>query len=340
MLGRMGEVVREVASERQVPLVDFEAAVERASEGEIPGENLFLDHVHPTIEGNLLLAREFLETMVASGLVEAGPGWGEAAADEVRKKVLAQIDEEAHGLALMKLSKVLGWAGKLEEADRLSQQAAEKLPNDARVQYQAGLTAQLQGRSAEAERHYRLALEAQPDADLPHQNLGVLLEEKGDLAGSVEHYRLAISNARTRQTQIDNTVNLAKALLGLGFEHYQERRFEEAEACFAESDRLSPGNADTLARLGLAQMAAGKGPEAVSSLEKAVSIDPLNAGLRNRLAAAYAAAGRNREAVVEWVEAVRLVPGIQYVPHATPKVLRQAGQEELAAVMERAAGGG
>ncbi len=340
MLGRMGDVIREVADDRGVPLVDFEAAVVRESDAGIPGQDLFLDHVHPTIEGNLLLAREFLEAMIESDMVEPVAGWGEGAVDEVRESVLASVDEEAHALALMKLSKVLGWAGKLEESDRLSQQAAEKLPGDSRVQYQAGLSAQLQGRNADAERHYRLAVEAQPDADLPHQNLGVLLEEKGDLVGSVEHYRLALRHARTRETQIVNTVNLAQALLGLGYEHYQGRRFAEAESCFAEADQLSPGDAGTLARLGLAQMALGKGSEAAASLERAVSVEPLNPRLRNQLSAAYAAAGRDREAVVEWVEAVHLQPDLRGAPDATPRILRQAGKSDLAALMEKAVGGG
>jgi Flp pilus assembly protein TadD len=146
----------------------------------------------------------------------------------------------------MKLSKVLGWAGKLAEADDLAQQAVSLFPNDARIRHQAGLTAHLSGRPAEAADHYRAAVTIQPDADEPRLNLGVILKESGDLVAAEHQLRIALDDALTEKSRRLAAANLAETLVGLGFIDYRAGRFDSAVARFAEADRLVPDNADTL----------------------------------------------------------------------------------------------
>ena len=326
MLGPMADIVRQVATDRNVPLVDFERIVEKESPNGIAGGGLFLDHVHPTIEGHLLLARSILETMAESGLVRPAPDWSGSKVEEVREAVFASIDSTDHGLALMRLSKVLGWAGKLTEAFELAQRAVALAPDDVAIQYQAGLTAHMTGRRRQAVAHYQRAIELQPDADLPRQNLGVLLKEAGRPEEAAVQFRKAIEYARTEATRRENTENLAQALVMIGFLHYREGRFEDAERSFAESNALLPGSPDTLARLGLAQMAAGRRPEAVASLEQAAAVAPENAALHNRLAVAYASNNQMEEANRAWQRAVELDPEIGGAPDAFPKVMNRARQ--------------
>ena len=82
----IGQIVAEVAREQQVMLVDFEELLEKrmlsAEKHSILGEEFFLDHVHPTIEGHKLLAVALLETMSRPGLVHPGPDWRDRAASE------------------------------------------------------------------------------------------------------------------------------------------------------------------------------------------------------------------------------------------------------------------
>ena len=60
----MKGIVAEVAAQRSVPLVDFATIVETHSNQAMPGENLFLDHVHRTIEGHRLLALALLDVVL------------------------------------------------------------------------------------------------------------------------------------------------------------------------------------------------------------------------------------------------------------------------------------
>jgi tetratricopeptide (TPR) repeat protein len=203
------EILSQVAAERRVPLVDFAPVVEVRSEHGIPDANLFLDHVHLTIEGYRLLALEIIKTMEKEGIVH--PSWDSAAIERVTQNVLGRIDTRAHSLALMNLCKTLGWAGKREEAYRAGAQAAKLGPDIAKVRYEAGLAAQLSNRPEEAIGHYRRALEREPTLGDAHCGLAVLLEERGQLAEAITHYRLAQQHGKPRDAERDRT-NLLGAL--------------------------------------------------------------------------------------------------------------------------------
>ena len=125
----MRRIVAEIAKEQEVGLVDYVDLTERHMQKiqghSIPGEELFLDHVHPTIEGHKILAVALVQAMVDEGLVRPGSDWGEQTIAVVSTKIEARTDREAHGRALASLARVLLWARKLEDAARLARQAQE-----------------------------------------------------------------------------------------------------------------------------------------------------------------------------------------------------------------------
>ena len=329
----MPGIVREVAAERSAPLVDFvHTADERAPNG-IPGSELFLDHVHPTIEGYRLIALALLDEMISSGMVEPRAGWGEDGVRQVVAAVEGRLDNHVRATGLLNLSKTLGWAGKLVEAYRLAQQAIELDPDSVQVQYQAGLAADLLGRLDEAMAHYQRAIEILPTADLAHGNLAVGLEKKGRLPEAVEHYRLAFEYSSAEELQ-HNRDNLANALKLYGYRVYGELRFEEAVALLEEADRVRPNDPEILNRLGTALMAVGRPQAAIEKLEAAVRIRPNDAGAHNRLALALALAGRPDEAAAVYRQALALNPRVVDAPDNLFTVLGRMGRTELAAQIQ------
>jgi len=207
-LSPIERIVEEVASDREVPLIDFVASQDARSPHGIPGEVVFLDHVHPTIESHRQLALEIMDVMTEAGI--AVPTLDRATAERVKNEVTGRIDPASHARALTKLSKVLGWAGKMREAYRLAAQAAEMNPEDAATQYQAGLTAQLTGNTAESIVHYRKSIELDPNVSLAYGNLGVALEEIGDLEGAIRQFKLALQFADNQEDSARNQNNLAR----------------------------------------------------------------------------------------------------------------------------------
>jgi tetratricopeptide (TPR) repeat protein len=125
----MCRIVTEVARDQGAGLVDYVGILERLTQEtkgySILGANLFLDHVHPTIEGNKILALALIDKLIEQGIVHPGPEWNEQTIAKVSTSIERQIDRETHGQALANLARVLLWAGKQEDAERTALQARE-----------------------------------------------------------------------------------------------------------------------------------------------------------------------------------------------------------------------
>ncbi len=275
-LSPMREIVLEIAREREVPLVDFAALAEAASPGGIPGENLFLDHVHPTIEGHRMLAEALIDTMGAAGLLTVSEGWGQAASDRVAAGIMAEVDPKAQGVAMRNLSKVFSWAGKMEEAYRAARKALELFPGDAESHYQVGNLARHLGRTDEAIERLRhlVGVELGPEITFyvkAHAQLAEMLAEQGDLAGSGrvldKLLKLAPDHpgARTQQTRI---------LTARGQRLVEDGQFAAAAAMLSEAARLSPDSFEAHLHWGVALVRAGEHHAAIPVLRRLIELRP------------------------------------------------------------------
>ena len=128
------EVVSKVAEKEQVGMVDFVDLLSKHTKHlqghHIPGEEFFLDHVHPTIQGHKILAIALVKKMIEDGIVEPDSDWENIVVPAVEVEVLNRIDVKAHALALANLARVMYWAQKKTEAERLAKQALEKANGD------------------------------------------------------------------------------------------------------------------------------------------------------------------------------------------------------------------
>jgi len=59
----MNDIIKELAGRNQIPLVDFESAFNNESENDIVGNNLMVDHLHPTLHGYQIFGKLFFEAM-------------------------------------------------------------------------------------------------------------------------------------------------------------------------------------------------------------------------------------------------------------------------------------
>lgn len=75
MIGPLHEALREVATRMRIPLVDVRQRFVDESRNGIPGDNLLLDHVHPSINGHQMIAEMLMEEMIARRLVRPRSGW-------------------------------------------------------------------------------------------------------------------------------------------------------------------------------------------------------------------------------------------------------------------------
>lgn len=309
------EVVASVATELEVPHVDFAALIEKEAAHGIPGTDLFYDHVHPTIAGHRLLALELIKAMRRASVLDLAASWSEAVVEAVLVRVEATLDDAAQGGALRNLAKVLGWAGKLDEADKLAIQAASLLPDDANAQYLAGNACDRDGQLEAARRRYEEAVRLAPDYADAHHALGAVLEKERNFAKAMEHYERSLQlrpdfaahadlggllarqgdlpRARTHlQAALRLKPGFSRAHNDLGTMLAKEGLFDEAGTHFTKAIASEPDFAEAHNNLGLVLAQRGELESALKHFEMAVRIEPNYERARSMLQQVRAILGR------------------------------------------------
>lgn len=249
----MPGIVAEVAREEGAGLVDYVGLIaERMREQyghPIPGDEFFLDHVHPTITGHKLLSVALMDKMIAEQILQPSSDWKSSAIERVDARIRGNIDEEAHALALANLARVYFWAKKIDDAERLAQQALTKAAGSGNVAVNATSTLAAihmqRGEALPATDILYSALERFPDAIELRLQLGQYLLSKE--ARSLEEAAanlLLVSRARPGYDQGHALVGTVMAMRG---------RYELAYPSLQQALKLNPGNAQAQRVLGQLQ---------------------------------------------------------------------------------------
>ncbi|GBE15354.1 tetratricopeptide repeat protein [bacterium BMS3Abin14] len=118
-LETFNNAIRTFAERYQVPLADVEAAFRNVAPNGLPGNELFVDHVHPTIKGQQLIAWTVLNTAEENRILPFDPLRDELS----REKAMAFLKEENdrvtpryRAMGYWGVGRVFHWAGKYPEA--------------------------------------------------------------------------------------------------------------------------------------------------------------------------------------------------------------------------------
>lgn len=308
-------IVLRVANELNVPVVDFVGQLDELASHAIPGKDQFLDHVHPTIDMHRELALQLLDQLAEQRLLTLSPSWGEGAIRSVTERIESGIDQQAQAKALRNLSKVLGWAGKTEEADRLAMEAVRLADDDFEAHYQAANALMREGKIDEALDRYTRALRLEPNSALTHYGLALAWSEKGDPQKAATHYERAIA---LNPDYADAHYNLGNLYFGGG-------NLDRAAYHFRQAIRCMPRDSDAYNNLGLVLANQGKIPEAKIQFELAVQANPKSADAHANLGRALQELGDPDAAIRHYTKAIQLQPGH---PEASAllRALRKKGQ--------------
>ncbi len=260
----VSEIVTEVAQAKNTGLVDFVSITNEHSSDGIPGSELLLDHVHPTIEGNRLLALAIIEEMVHDGIVSPTATWNADAIAQISEKLESSLDDQTHALALKNLSKVLSWAGKQNEAEHLVDLAIAAIPEDGETHFQKGLLLKKAGDKEAALLHYQKAARLSPWNAIIHRSLGVLLSELGRTSEALVELESAI--------QLDPKLIAAHYDLGIVFQALGESR--QAEAAYRTALKLDPTHVEAHNNLGVIFAQRGNLTAAAEQFSEALRLEP------------------------------------------------------------------
>lgn len=286
----------------------------------IPGDEHFLDHVHPDIPVHSRIAEELLGLLVEEGVARRGPGWSEARRRAVYQRHLASLDREYFAQKDLNLATVLGWAGKFEEAQEPLLRAAEVLPESPELALDLGIVHQRLGRWPEAARELERAVALAPEEARAHFNLGVVYGHLGRLEEGVAALQEAL---RLRP-------GYAEALYNLGVLQRRQGELEAAVASLGKALELEPGAAEVHAALGLTHRRRGRLDEAEAALRRSLELDPADAAVRTDLAITLAQADRLEEARRELEAAVARDPFHAEAHYNLGLVFTRLGRREAA----------
>ncbi len=299
-LAAIQEIVRDVAAEWKIPVIDFAALVDRESKDGIPGADWFLDHVHPTIEGYQRLARELTNELIGMKVVSVQPSWTADGFHRVAQRVMDQIEPRDHAVALRNVAKVLSWAGKVDEADRLALQAAAHLPDDAEAQRMAGYAKLRLNQTAEAKPLFEAALRIQDDDVRALTGLGEVYTRFGEHEAARECFSRAVA---VDPKHAPAQYNLGNTLRILG-------QLEEAEAAYRKAISLAPDQPDTHKNLGLVRFALGDVDGTVRHFETALALEEHVPQRHADLGYVLIDAGRQQRAEAEFQAALAIDPSL------------------------------
>lgn len=311
MLAEMRGILKEVADDRGVSVVDFNALIVGGAAHGIPGEAEFLDHVHPTIEAHRSLALALIDSLAEQGVAEISSDWNEAAIAAQTKKVMARITDYERGIALRNLANVLKWAGKYEDAYTAAKKSLELTPNDAYANFVTGDLAETLGKPEEAMKQYKhltsfsLNPKEAPYFVEVHFKYAGLLMDKGEHAECVRMLRKAIQLKPGHQGA---TEALPFALKDWGVKALRAGKGEAAIAPLQQLSELTPRDANVRNLLGAAYIQARRPNDAIPQLEAVLEGNPNNPAVHNNLATAYAQMGDKEKALKHFSATVQLNP--------------------------------
>ncbi len=301
----ISEAVWRVGKRADVAVVDFEAKLRdkcRQEQGHsILGEEYFLDHVHPTIDVNRHLALWIIEQLLTKKWVQGKSPQSpviQKRFDLITEQVLSEVDEQANGVALRNLAKVIHWSGKYEEAAGLARNAMQLIADDPESRFVlADCLKNLQQYDAAIDEYDKL-FSAPVNFPKAHNRFGEVLAIRGHYQAAKAYLLLGV---------LEDPKN-AYAQYLLAQVHFELGEFDFAQQCATESDRLEPNQPSTLVLLARAQASAGKLDQAVDTFERAGRAGADTPEFYNYFGLALMYLDRPQEAIGNFQTAVKQAP--------------------------------
>lgn len=311
------ETIEDLARQNSIPLVDFPAILAEQEDRDAGlGSEWFLDHVHPSIDGNRILALALIEAMRQMKAIPAeSDSWTDQNIRERASALLADIDTESHAVALRNLAQVLTWAGKHEEAGPLAVMAMNmrdehRIPEDAETLFYAGVYFSEQNQADDAIATLERLVKLVPKRHDARLRLAQILFDEGQFVAARVHYAVVHS-----AKQLDDPSRLQYAMTLVKAEQFQQvlSVLEREASCLMSAMSDSAGSHDMMLTLGQAHGGLGDTKKAVEAYRRAIGSKPNSIVARQWLARIHASQNRNSLARQRYQEILKLEPGLDVI---------------------------
>ncbi len=326
---RLNGIIAETGArlaQRGVVVCDAAGVLAASSPAQVPGQEYFYEHVHPTCEGNYRLALawagELAKLMPLGARQKENPAW----ADQARCEAVVGITDWNRVPVLQ------------EVIERLRQPPLSTQPNNSnRVAILQNQVNSLRARMSPAEVSaaralYEAALRTSADDYMVHGNFAQFLEATGDIKEALAQRRLVAALApqdyfshlklamvlREQQELPGAEAALREAVrlkpdqdevrLQLGAVYAMQKKFELALAEFDQARRLLPRDPRPLLFAGEALWQFNRPADSFRMLREAIKLKPDYVDAHYQLGEELALSAELPDAAAEFQEVLRLKP--------------------------------
>lgn len=277
------DAVRAVAREEKISLVNFcdfvdSYALANGNDSGIPGNESFLDHVHPSIELHQALAGLLLSKIREMGLLARCKTLSAEQTQSIMKKGLDSLDQSVFTMRDLNLAKTLRWAGKKEEARQSLLRIVNREADNPEVHKMLGSFALDDLEFTTAISEFKKAVELSGGDPELKLSLAIALYRAGSGSEARGVYEEIIESG---QAMPEAYANLTMLLLETGRLKQAEETIESGFTRYPESPTLFSPYSLTLAL-------SGRIAEAIQWMNKAIEAEPGDPGNYYNLAGMYA----------------------------------------------------
>ncbi len=293
--GRCNEIIRRFCATECVPLISADSLFCALSVNDIPGRELFWEHLHPTVRGYYEIADLYFQKILELHLVQNSASSNESVRllpFQMDSLSICWLDLAFADIAMRNLTKHWPFNNYtsrtvvIESADNALQTIAFDLYSS-KISWSEGCLRTAvyfhqHGRFREAATTYEALLEEYPTNYYSHYLLGLVYKEMGELEKATDHYSASIAyNPQYPYPRID-----------LGLIEINEGRIEDAVENFKNALRFTQGkgfsNEAASIYYGLSAASANKGDfvSAKKYIDTSLSLSPFYQPaqiLRNKL---------------------------------------------------------
>ncbi|MBN1974303.1 MAG: tetratricopeptide repeat protein [Sedimentisphaerales bacterium] len=299
-------IIQDVAGNKAsdgIYFVDACKVFEKNSPHQIPGQELFYEHVHLNFKGNYLLAQTLFRQMQEilperirnnspAGSIVEGEQKSRFPSEQEVARYLAYTDWERHKIEEKVINEFLmqpPFTNQLYHSEHIKQKEQQ-----IKV-FKAALTRDVMN---EFEQQYLWAIQQSPTDAWLYYKYGLMLEDLDKFSGAARQYEIVLNYG---PTNYDACGKLALCYGRMG-------DLDAAIEYNLKTIKIYPYSALVYFNLGFAYHLKNMYDKAIESYEKAVHIDPTQAGAYNNLALLLYDQGKVREAVRTYRTGLKFIP--------------------------------
>jgi tetratricopeptide (TPR) repeat protein len=315
---------------KRIFLADMEKALAAESDHGVPGEELFLDHVHLNFRGNYIVARtlfERIKTLLPDNVKRTDSSTISLSSMEACAEKLAYTDWDQYNIAEEMLNayiKKSPFSSQLYHAEQVSRlelgltslrnRLSVEVLQKAAVQYKAAIARSPQDwwlhwkyayllyqglkKDREALEHLRRVSELVPHSVRGYSGMAFILHRLGDAEGAIDNCQKALAIDPTK-VEVENILAAAYELKGWP---------DKAETRYKRAIEIQPHYVAPYTNLARLCAKSNRLQDAVDICRRGLKVVPDSADLSVTLADSLNQMGRRDEAIAELKEAQRLDP--------------------------------